>query len=136
MAFKYIYTRLNVSDYQACKAFYRDVMGLEITFSDDEDEYAEFATGQTKITIFNRQKLKEFIGSEETTTYDAHYAGTALSFEVNDLDGTIKRLKKQGVKLINNPWNYPDRGFISTCFRDPDGNLIELQQSIFQQPTA
>ncbi|MGB3693313.1 MAG: VOC family protein [Spirulinaceae cyanobacterium] len=136
MAFRYTYTRLNVSDYQACKAFYHDVMGWEVIYSDDQEEYAEFATGQTKITIFNRQKLKEFLGNDETTTYDPHYAGVALTFEVNNLDETIKQLKAQGVKLINNPWNYPDRGFISACFRDPDGNLIELQQSIFQQPTA
>ncbi len=136
MTFQYTYTRLNVANYQACKAFYQDVMGLETVYSDDEDEYAEFATGQTKITIFNRQKLKEFIGNQETTTYDPSYAGVALTFEVDNLDEAIKKLKGQGVKLINNPWSYPDRGFISTCFRDPDGNLIELQESIFQQLTV
>lgn len=23
---------------------------------------------------------------------------------------------------------YPDRGILSTCFRDPDGNLMELEE--------
>ena len=39
-----------------------------------------------------------------------------------------EKLKAEGVHLINPPWNFSDRGFISTCFRDPDGNLIELEQ--------
>ena len=30
--------------------------------------------------------------------------------------------------MVSEPINFPMRGFISACFRDPDGNLIELQQ--------
>lgn len=128
MKFEYIYTRLNVSNYEACKQFYNNVLGFEVLFADDADEYAEFDTGKTLLTIFNREKLSEFVGREEQMTYDPKHAEVALSFRVHDLDAAIKYLKGMGVTIINLPWSYPDRGFISACFRDPDGNLIELEQ--------
>ena len=128
MEFKYIYTRLNVDNYQACKDFYSKVLGFEIVFADDRDEYAELATGQTIISIFNRQRLKDFVGTAETVSYDYHYAGVVLSFQVNCLNDAISYLKSNGVEIVNEPMNFPRRGFITACFRDPDGNLIELEE--------
>ena len=128
MKFDYTYTRLNVADYQACKQIYGNVLGFEVVYADDKDEYAELATGQTLITIFNRQNLGDFVGAKETVNYDSHYAGIVLSFRVANLDEAVARLKAKGVKMVSEPINFPMRGFISACFRDPDGNLIELQQ--------
>lgn len=45
----------------------------------------------------------------------------------NFLDA-ISHLKSKKVDLLAPPTHYPDRGFLSTCFRDPDGNLIEIEQ--------
>ena len=128
MNFQYIYTRLNVENFQACKAFYRDVLGLSIKFEDDMDEYVEFDTGSICITLFNRKKLAEFITKDESLSYDAHSARVVLSFQVGDVEEAIAYLQTLGVDILNPSTNYPDRGFISTCFRDPDGNLIELEQ--------
>ncbi|MBE9042294.1 VOC family protein [Oscillatoriales cyanobacterium LEGE 11467] len=128
MKFEYTYTRLNVADYEACKQFYSQVLGFEIAFVDDNDRYVELTTGDTRITLFDRKNLKEFVGQKETLTYDRHYAGIALSFQVANLEEAIAHLQSNGITLVNQPWDFPDRGFISACFRDPDGNLIELQQ--------
>ena len=128
MKFEYTYTRLNVANYQACKEFYQDVLGFEVVFADDKDEYTELATGQTKITIFNRQQLGTFVNSSEPVSYDPDYAGVVLSFKVSCLDDAISHLKNQGVKMVKKPMNYPRWGFISAFFRDPDGNLIEARK--------
>ena len=128
MKFEYTYTRLNVSNYQVSKKFYQDVLGFEVVYADDKSEYAELATGETKITLFNRQNLKDFVGVDEAVTYDAHYGGIMLSFRVANLDEAIAYLEAHGVEMVNQPIDFPYLGFISACFRDPDGNLIELQK--------
>ncbi|WP_019507084.1 VOC family protein [Pleurocapsa sp. PCC 7319] len=81
MKFEYTYTRLNVANYQVCKEFYRDILGFEVIFTDDKEEYTELATGQTQITIFNRQKLGTFVNASENISYDPNYAGVVLSFQ-------------------------------------------------------
>jgi predicted enzyme related to lactoylglutathione lyase len=132
MNLKYIYTRLHVQNYLDCKRFYEDVLGLKVSLANDAEEYAEFDAGATKITILNRSRLKDYIDSIETVTYDRHDAKIILTFAVPDLDDAISQLKAKGVAIFSSPWQHPEEGlaggFITACIRDPDGNLIELQQ--------
>ncbi|MGF1535819.1 MAG: VOC family protein [Elainellaceae cyanobacterium] len=128
MEFKYTYTRLNVDNFEVCKAFYRDVLGLTICFEDAMDEYVEFDTGSTKISLINREKLPQFVGRDEPLKFAAIDTSVALTFVVNDLHGAIQYLTSKGVRMANEPTDFPDRGFISACFHDPDGNLVELEQ--------
>jgi catechol 2,3-dioxygenase-like lactoylglutathione lyase family enzyme len=132
MNLKYIYTRLNVQNYPACKLFYQDVLGFKVSLADDDEEYAELDAGATKITILNRSRLKDYIDSIETATYDRHDAKIVLTFAVPDLDEAIAQLKAKGIPIFSSPWQHPEEGlaggFITACIRDPDGNLIELEQ--------
>ena len=128
MDFRYIYTRLNVANFQDCKAFYKDVLNLPFVFEDAQDEYIEFRTGTTSITLYNRAKLSEFVGTHEPLTYDGHSGAVALTFHVNNIDDAIAYLQSKGVTMITQPITYPDRGFIAATFRDPEGVLIEVEQ--------
>jgi catechol 2,3-dioxygenase-like lactoylglutathione lyase family enzyme len=132
MNLSYVYTRLNVRDYAACKLFYQDVLGLEVSMANDAQEYAEFDAGATKITILNRARLKNYIDSIETVTYDPDDAKIILTFTVPNLDEAIAHLKSKGVSVVSSPWQFSEDGLmggaISACVRDPDGNLIELEQ--------
>lgn len=128
MNFRYVYTRLNVQNFKECKAFYQDVLGFKIKFEDEQDEYVEFDTGHILITLFNREKLGEFITEQDSLTYDKNSARIVLTFQVPNLEEATTYLQSKGIEMLKVPTNYPDRGFISTCFRDPDGNLIELEE--------
>lgn len=133
MKLRYNYTRLNVENYAACKHFYQEVLGFEVSYANDAKRYAELATGDTKITILDRERLREFIGTKESIIYDPHEAKIVLTFAVDDLDVAVARLKQHDIPLVNNPWQRLEDGLmqggsITTCFRDPDGNLIELEQ--------
>lgn len=130
MALKYTYTRLQVANYEACKKFYRDILDLDVTFEDEKEKYAELATGQTKITLLDREKLTNIVGSSDIATYAEKDDRVALSFEVDDMDKTRQKLQSKGVEFVNSPWGLPDWGYKSTFFRDPDGNLVELTQPL------
>jgi catechol 2,3-dioxygenase-like lactoylglutathione lyase family enzyme len=132
MNLKYIYTRLHVENYLDCKRFYQDVLGLKIYMTNDAEEYVEFDAGETKITLLDRSRLKDYIDSIETATYDRHDAKIILTFAVPDLDDAIAQLKTKGVPTFSSPWQHPQEGLsgglLSACIRDPDGNIIELEQ--------
>jgi catechol 2,3-dioxygenase-like lactoylglutathione lyase family enzyme len=132
MNLTFVYTRLNVRDYVACKLFYQDVLGLKISMVNDAQEYTEFDAGATKITILNRSRLKDYIDSTETVTYDPDDAKIILTFAVPNLDEAIAHLQSKGVSIVSRPWQFSDDGLaggaLSACIRDPDGNLIELEQ--------
>ena len=132
MNLKYICTRLNVENYTDCKLFYQNVLGFNVSSADDAEEYAELDAGATKITILNRTRLKEYIDSIESATYDRRDAKMILTFAVPDLDDAIVQLKAKGVEIFSSPWQFSDDGLmggvLSAGIRDPDGNIIELQQ--------
>jgi catechol 2,3-dioxygenase-like lactoylglutathione lyase family enzyme len=133
MNLKYTYTRLNVENYKTCKHFYEEILGLKVIYANDINEYAELDTGETIITLLNRARLSEFVGSTETVTYDRQEAKVALTFRVDNLDDAIAQLKAKNIELVNSPWQRMEDGLmqggsITACFRDPDGNLIELEQ--------
>ncbi|MDY7015263.1 MAG: VOC family protein [Cyanobacteriota bacterium] len=125
MEFQYAYTRLNVTDYDACLQFYRDTLGFRVTYQ--EEGYAELETGTTKITLLQKQKLKTVVGSQDIELSNSSDR-ISLAFKVRNLDEATQFLKGKGVEFTGTPWEFPDWGFTSTFFRDPDGNLIELQQ--------
>jgi catechol 2,3-dioxygenase-like lactoylglutathione lyase family enzyme len=132
MNLSYVYTRLNVRDYAACKLFYQAVLGLKVSMANDAQEYTEFDAGTTKITILNRSRLKDYIDSIETVTYDPDDAKIILTFTVPNLDEAIAYLKSKGISVVSSPLQFSEDGLmggaISACVRDPDGNLIELEQ--------
>ncbi|MBM3696159.1 MAG: VOC family protein, partial [Actinobacteria bacterium] len=63
MALKYDYTRLLVRDFAACYRFYRDVVGLSPSFGTEDDNYAEFVTGATRISLFDAAEMAAAVGS-------------------------------------------------------------------------
>jgi catechol 2,3-dioxygenase-like lactoylglutathione lyase family enzyme len=62
---------------------------------------------------------------------------TALGWKVSDIDATVEKLAKKGVKFERIPdlqqddagiWTTPDGSGKVCWFRDPDGNLLSLTQ--------
>ena len=54
------------------------------------------------------------------------WLGTALVFFVGDVDVACFKLKKRGVAFVTEPFDRPDWGIRVAHFRDPNGNLIEI----------
>ncbi len=128
MSYKFTYTRLLVSDFKACFRFYRDVMGFQPTFGNEDDVYADFNTGQVVIALFDRSLMSNAIGTTHLPADVAVQDKMCLIFAVEDVDAVCQQLKERGVPLLTEAADHPDWGLRSAYLRDPEGNLIEINQ--------
>ena len=128
MKFQYVYTRLHVKDYQACYKFYHDILGLEATFTSKIDNYVELTDGTVKLTLLDRNKITEYLGTKTNFSFEPKNDRLALSFQVKDVEQACKYLQEQGVEIVSPPWNVVDWGMKLALVRDPEGNLIELSE--------
>jgi len=130
MDYKYNYTRLLVSNFKACFLFYRDVMGFQATYGTENDTYADFDTGPVSIALFDKQEMSEAVGTADLPADTTSQDKVCLIFAVDDVDIVCQQLVRQGVPLTAVPSDHPDWGIRSAYFRDPAGNLIEINQPL------
>lgn len=135
MDLRYSYTRLLVSDFSACFRFYRDVLGLMPMFGDENGTYADFDAGGVAIALFSRQEMADAVGAGSLPSALDAQDHVALIFTVADVDAMATELASRGARFVREPHDRPDWGGRVAHFRDPDGTLIELFQSIPMTPT-
>ena len=96
----------------------------------DDGDYAAFQDGDMRLAIFKRQMMAEAIGNNDQP-YDAvSQDKIALIFEVADVDAYHRQLQEKGVEFVKEPLDYKSWGIRAAYFRDPDGNLIEINSGL------
>ena len=130
MPIRFTHTRLLVSKFEACFLFYRDVLGLVPAFGDEKGPYADFEGTPGRLALFSRQMMAEVVGRAAEPAAVEAQDRVALIFAVDDVDAEYERLKALGVTFAALPANRPDWGLRSANFRDPDGNLIEINRDL------
>jgi lactoylglutathione lyase len=121
---KLTHVRLLVDDVDACFRFYRDVMGFTPTWGAEDEGYADFDTGGgSALALFDRDAQADVVPLEESGD------GAALVFGVADLDVALAELRERGAEP-GPVTARPDWGIRFAHFRDPAGNLIEVNESI------
>lgn len=95
-------------------AFYRDVLGLDLTLRAGED-WAEFDAGGTTIALHGTRP-----------GHAPPQGGATVVFEVDDLDLVVASLRGRGVEFSGEIAEAPTGRFAT--FRDPDGNLLQIFQ--------
>ena len=133
---QYDQTRLLVNDFPACFRFYRDVIGLTSSNSDENVDYASFYNGATGIALFKRQGMVEAIGGTDTPFNAASDDRVAIVFSVDNVDDTYQQLQGQGIKFVAAPTDHPDWGIRTIHLRDPDGNLVEIYHTLPESEQA
>jgi catechol 2,3-dioxygenase-like lactoylglutathione lyase family enzyme len=130
MDYKYEFTRLLVSNFKACFLFYRDVLGFPVGFGTENDSYADFALGPVNISLFDKNEMSQAVGTADLPA-DLHGQDKiCLVFAVENVDTACRQLKSKGVQLSVEPTDHPDWGIRTAHFRDPDGNLIEINHPL------
>ncbi|MEC3885743.1 VOC family protein [Halobacillus sp. HZG1] len=122
------HVRLLVDDYVTCFHFYRDTLGFEVTWGDENSNYADFRFQGVTLGVFERKQMVEALGdvyAKSGTREDR----AALIFKVDDVEEMYEEWKRK-VTFITEPVEQTDWGIKVAHFRDPDGNLLEIYESI------
>ena len=109
-----------VKDLDRARRFYEETLGLETT-GQMGGEVLEMKSGDTLINVYR----SEFAGTNQAT---------ALTFQVDDIEGEVRGLKDKGVffeqydlpGLERHGDLYVAQGMKTTWFKDPDGNILSL----------
>lgn len=120
--------RLIVSDFAGCVSFYRDVLGLTPQTDDPRPPYAAFKPelGST-LALHDRSNLAAALGDTLRPGSATATDTTMVSLRVDDLTEYLTEIGGRGAEILAGPIDYDGR-IRCAYLRDPDGNLIELQQ--------
>ncbi|MDV2686061.1 VOC family protein [Alkalihalophilus lindianensis] len=122
------HTRLLVDQYRECFLFYRDVLGFEVSWGDEQSLYGQFKVGSSQLGLFERKQMVDAVGAyyqDDDTKVDR----VALILKVDDVEAKYRELKDK-VNFITKPREQADWGLKVVHFRDPDGTLIELYENL------
>jgi len=126
--------RLLVVKFTECFLFYRDVIGLKVTWGGENDVYASFSNQESKeevvLALFDRQTMAETVGADHLPMDTQAQDRVALIFHVDDVDVEVDRIQARGIKLVAGPKDFQGWGIRSAYLRDPDGNLLELYSDL------
>lgn len=118
------YVVLVVADLDRAVAFYEGVLGLPLGHR--SGPYAQFATGTTRLALYERAAMAATLG-RGLAAPDPAAPGFELGFKVDDVDAAYAELVAAGatgaVPPTDRPW-----GQRTAYLRDPDGHLVELAQ--------
>jgi len=127
---KLLQIRLLVNDFKKSTEFYRDLLGIPISWYEEEMEYALFNNGETKIELLSQNAMAEVIGKENRSLDGESQTNFLLQFEVENVDKTYEYLRENGVELVTEPHDRKEWRSRIAHFRDPDKNLIEIYKML------
>jgi catechol 2,3-dioxygenase-like lactoylglutathione lyase family enzyme len=129
-ALKFTHTRLLVEDVDKSYKFYRDTLGFKPKFDAEGSVYAEFDLGGHILALFSRKLMNDVVAPTASCSRGESPDSVVVTFEVADVDKMAADLKSRGVKFLNEPHDQKDWMLRVAHFRDPDGNLIEINKGL------
>jgi catechol 2,3-dioxygenase-like lactoylglutathione lyase family enzyme len=122
----HVHVRVLVDDFTGCVRFYRDVLGLELVFGDEEGGYADFRAGDGSFALFLRAEMEAAVGDPPELTEGIDRDRVVVVLGVENLEETVETLTLKGANFTTQIVDHPEWGIRTAHLRDPDGNLVEL----------
>lgn len=125
-------TVLVVRDFDTCLKFYRDTLGLPLTFSDVN--FAAFNFGNQQLALMHNSNASHLI-SEAVIQPNSTTEGAPRFFIavfLDDVDKAYEAFKAKGVPFIKPPTTHP-WGQRIAYFHDPEGNIWEISHFLEAQ---
>lgn len=121
---------LFVQDLDRCKAFYRDVFGLQAREPDPDTAMFRFAN----VFVF-LHKATEVPQPAAEIRREAIKGAGQFAIIVDDVDAVCAELRQHGVELFSGPANRA-WGMRTVTFADPGGHFWEIAQPIADDPAS
>ncbi len=102
-----------VRDLEAARAFYRETLGFEEAYVDEEDRWARLVRGSAEVALAEGEPQEE---------------ETILTLDVEDVKAEADRLREAGVQ-VGTVLEIPGTIRLLDVF-DLDGNRLQLSQDI------
>lgn len=122
------HTRLLVDKYKESYHFYKNILGFECTWGDENSNYAQFKTGATQLAIFDKKQMMEDISVAYPLVSESLYE-VVLIFRVDNVNEKYEALNSK-IHFLTEPHDRIDWGIRVAHFRDPNGTLIEINENI------
>jgi catechol 2,3-dioxygenase-like lactoylglutathione lyase family enzyme len=131
MSYKVSHVRLLVNNFAECFRFYSEVLKMEHRAGDENGPYVEFlADGKLILALFRRDYMAQVAAVSDKPADASVQDIAALVIEVDDVDALAEELQNAGVTLVNTPMDMEQWVLRVAHFRDPAGNLIEINQPL------
>lgn len=117
------YVIVYVQDVRATVDFYASAFGVAPGFVHEAGDYAEMATGDTKLA-FSAIALMQALG-KPVAAKPPDLASFELAFEVADVGAAVARALAAGAVLVSAP-AVMEWGQTIAYVRAPEGTLVEL----------
>jgi lactoylglutathione lyase len=120
----FLHTMYRITDPEKSRAFYE---ALGFTFACDMDIVRDGALEATNylFSMGDQENVLELTFNHDGRSYELGTGYGHIAVGVDDLDGTLARLKEQGIEPEAEPYQVREGGSRLTFVRDPDGNNIE-----------
>jgi catechol 2,3-dioxygenase-like lactoylglutathione lyase family enzyme len=119
---------LAVADVGRSVEFYRDRLGFEVEALYEDPPYATLTLAGTRLSLAAQgYPAEDRPGVQLVTPVDRSRANAVLVVEVDDARADHRRLAREGVQFLAEPYEPPWGGCRFFCV-DPDGYLVEIEQ--------
>jgi len=122
---EYLHTMVRITDPQKSRAFY-EALGFKFSRDMDIVRNGELEATNYFFSIGDQQNVLELTYNRDGRTYEMGDAYGHIAIGVDDLDGTLARLKEQRIEPEREPYRVREGGSRLAFVRDPDQYRVEL----------
>jgi lactoylglutathione lyase len=122
---RYLHTMLRITDPEKSRGFY-EALGLEFRRDMDIVRDGEREATNYFFGVPGQEEELELTYNHDGRRYELGTAYGHIALGVDDLDGTLARLKEQRIEPERPPYQVREGGSRICFVQDPDGYRVEL----------